>query len=90
MMSGMDDLNERVTQLEIDTGIIRHDVANTRMSMTELENKIDKLQGTIFSVGMAIVGAIILGLLGIVAYFIMQKDGQLERAANTTRTEIVR
>jgi hypothetical protein len=82
-----DALEDRVRQLEIHGAITRHDAANMRMSVTGLDVKIDRLQASVMRVGMAIVSSIIMALVGVVAYFIVQKDEQLTRMQTTTHIE---
>jgi prolipoprotein diacylglyceryltransferase len=77
-------LDERVRNLEISTAVIRHDVNNIRMATTGLEVKIDKLQTSIVRVGMSIVASIVMMLVGITAYFIVQKDEQLRQIQSRT------
>lgn len=73
----MSELEERLRQVEQDTAVLRHDVNNMRLAVTGLDTKIDKVQSSIVSLGITIVGSILLMCLGIIAYFIVQKDDQL-------------
>ena len=73
-----DDIEQRTRQLEIDMGVVRHDVNNMRLAVTGLDTKIDKLRASIVQMGVSIISAMFLMLLSIIGYFVMQKDTQLD------------
>jgi hypothetical protein len=83
------DIEARTRQLEISMGIVRHDVNNMRMAVTGLDTKIDKLRSSIVGMTVTIIGSLFIIFVGIIGYFMVQKDTQLnEMRQLATRVEI--